>query len=236
MFFAAAALPLSGQAPTAWSVIERARATLGSEADLKNVVTLRLSGAIEPANTKLPEATILIMAREPASQRMEIKQGEIIETTILQGEAGCIIRSSGEREASQMRPLTRGERERVLHSTRQMFNFYRPAERHGETVRHAGIEQRRGERCHKLVYAYPDGVETIRFFSVSDGTLVSTVTDKGLEYVEYGNQTVGGIRFPQRTDYFQDGRKLHSIVLADIKVNAPLPSGIFNIPDGDEKK
>ena len=134
-----------------------------------------------------------------------------------------------------MRPLTGEELERVAYSTRQLFNFYKPDTEYGETVSHEGVEQRRGVRCHKLVYRYPDGPSTTRYFSVSDGGLVTTVTDKGVEVVEVGARYEAGIRFPERTDYYQGGQKLHSMVLADLEVNKPLPSGIFTIPKAGPK-
>jgi hypothetical protein len=63
--------------------------------------------------------------------------------------------------------------------------------------------------------------------------LVSTVTENGVESVGIGSQLVGGIQFPKQIDYFERGRKLHTIVLEEIQVNKPLTAGIFDIPEGD---
>ncbi len=216
-------------------VIERARATLGASSALDGVVTLRIVGGLQPVDPEIPSATLLIIARKPNSQRMEIKVDDIVETTILNGDHGCIIRSNLNAGASQMRDLVGPELERVLYNTRQFFNFYRPDFRNGETVRLEGIETRQETRSYKLRYSYPGGLETIRYFSVEDDTLVSTITENGVESVGSGSQVVDGIQFPKQVDYFEGERKLHTIVLQEIEVNKPLTAGIFEIPEGDQQ-
>lgn len=227
------AASLHAQAVDAGEVIDRARATIGADDALDGMVTLQLIGRLEPADPEMPSATLLIVARKPASQRLEIKVDDIVETTILNGKKGCIVRSNLSADASQMRDLVGPEKERVLYSTRQFFNFYRPDFKNGEKVRLEGIENHRGRRAYKLLYQYPGGLETIRYFSVVDDTLVATITENGVESIGVGSMTVGGIKFPERIEYYEGERKLHTIVLSEIKVNEPLRSGIFEIPEGD---
>ncbi len=50
---------------------------------------------------------------------MEIRVDDIVETTILNGDRGCIIRSNLNADASRMRDLVGMELERVLYSTPQ---------------------------------------------------------------------------------------------------------------------
>lgn len=214
-------------------IIERARATLGASSALDAVVTLRIVGSLQPVDPGIPPASLLIIARKPHSQRMEIQVDDIVETTILNGDQGCMIRSNLNADASRMRDLADPELERVLYSTRQFFNFYRPDYKNGETVRFVGIETRQKTRSYSLRYSYPGGLETTRYFSVEDASLVSTVTENGVESVGIGSQLVGGIQFPKQIDYFERGRKLHTIVLEEIQVNKPLTAGIFDIPEGD---
>jgi len=226
---------LSAKAISPADVINRARATLGSEEALDGLVTLKLVGGLEPADVKVPSATLLILARKPSSQRLEIKVDDMVETTILNGRRACIIRSNLNAEASKMRSLTEEELERVIYSTRQFFNFYRPDFQNGEKVVHEGTMTHRGVRSHKLSYSYPNGLKTTRYFSVEDDTLVSVVTDNGVESVNVGTQTIKGIKFPQRIEYYEDGRKLHTIVLSEVGVNVPMPAGVFDIPKPQEK-
>jgi hypothetical protein len=228
-----AAATLSAQEVSETEIINRARATVGLESALDGLVTLQLTGQLEPANSEMPPATILIVARKPLSQRLEIKIDDIVETTILDCGKGCIIRSNLNADASQMRDLIGPELDRVTFSTRQFFNFYRPDFKHGETVSFQGTETYRGERCYKLLYEYPEGLKTIRYFSMANDTLVSTVTENGVESIGTDLVSVEGIKFPQRIDYYEGERKLHTIVLHEIKVNKPLPAGIFEIPQGD---
>lgn len=224
-----------GQAPSPADVINRARATVGEDKHLDGVVTMRMVGTLEPADPKVPAATVLIIARKPSSQRLEIRVDDLVETTILNGRKACIIRSKLKDGASKMRELTGPELERVLHSTRQFFNFYRPDFKNGEKVAYEGIENHRDTRCHKIRYSYPKGLNTIRYFSVSDDTLIATITENGVESVGVGEQIVKGIKFPQSIDYYENGRKLHTIQLSEVQVNEPLQAGIFRIPSADEK-
>lgn len=223
------------QASSTTDVIDRARATRGSEKALDAVVTLEMVCSLEPANPKVPAATVLIIARKPNSQRLEIRDDDIVETTILNGRKACIIRSNLNQEASRMRALTDPERKRVNYSTRQLFNFYRPDFKNGEKVEYQGIQTHRDKRAHKISYKYPDSVHTVRYFSVEDDTLVATVSDDGVESVNRGAQVVKGIKFPESIDYYEKGRKLHSIRLNKVSVNEPLAAGIFQVPTAPEK-
>lgn len=190
-------------------------------------------GVLEPVDPEMPLATLYIIARKPLSQRLEIKVDDIVETTLLDGDKGCIIRTNLNAEASQMRDLIGSELKRVKYSTQQFFNFYRPDFKNGEKVTLLGTETYRDQRCYKMRYEYPNGLKTVRYFSVVDDTLVSTVTENGVESVGVGSQTVAGIKFPQKVEYYEGDRKLHTIVLNEVQVNKPLTAGIFDIPAGD---
>lgn len=231
-------LPLLASGSEVRAILERARATVGSEAALSRLVTLRLRGWIEPAESQLPGATILIVARKPCSQRLVVNINDLVETTILNGGSGCIIRSnlSDPENRSQMRVMSDAELQRVAFSTRQLFNFYAADVNNGERIRYEGIEQHRGLRCHKLLYVYPNEISTTRYFAVNDDTLVSTVTDQGVQSVEIGERMVAGIKFPKRVEYYQDDTLLHTIVLNKIEVNQPLQRGIFTIPTAHPTK
>jgi hypothetical protein len=214
-------------------IIDRARATIGNEAALGALVTLNLVARLEPVDHNMPTATLLIVVRKPLSQRLEIKVDDIVETTILDGNRGCIIRSKLNAAASRMRDLTEPELKRVVYSTRQFFNFYRPDLKNGEKVTLVGTEIHRDVRSYKLLYEYPEGLQTYRYFSVADDTLVSTIGENGLESLGSGSQTVAGIKFPKTIDYYEGDRKLHTIVFDAVKVNKPLTTGIFSIPQGE---
>ncbi|TVP78616.1 MAG: hypothetical protein EA353_07945 [Puniceicoccaceae bacterium] len=225
-----ATLGAQGADAKAKAIIERARATVGTEDALDGLVTLRLVGTLDPADSRLPSATILIIARKPCSQRMEIRIDDMVETTILKGRKACIVRSNLNEEASQMRHLAGPELDRVRYSTRQFFGYFRPDHRRGEQVTFEGIEPRHDQRCYKLRYQYPDGIETIRYFSLEDDRLVSTITENGVESVGLGTQAVGGIKFPKQIVYYEDSRQLHTITFRKVEVNQPLPAGIFDLP------
>lgn len=220
---------------TEGEIIDRARATIGSEESLDGVFTLQVVSSLEPPIPNVPEATLVMMARKPLQQRLEIRVDDIVETTILNGGRGCIVRSNLSADSSQIRGLVGSELERVVYSTQQFFNFYRPDFKNGETVKLEGIETYRDVRSYKLRYSYPNGFETVRYFSVEDDRLVATVSANGVESVGTGVQVVNGIKFPKVVDYYEGERKLHTITMVDIKVNKPLKPGVFDIPVGYSK-
>lgn len=232
--FAAASLPAQNPV-SATAIINRARATVGVEEQIDNLVTLRLVGQLDPADPAVPAATIFIVARKPCSQRLEIRVDDMVETTIFDGEQGCLVRTDLTSDTSRVRPLSPEELERVRHTTRQFFSFFRPDFKNGEKVHYEGITTHRDQRVHRLRYVYPDGLETVRFFSVDADHLVSLISSNGVESLNVGERVVSGIKYPERIDYFEGERKLHSIHFREIEVNKPLPAGIFDIPKLEEK-
>ncbi|MEM7790423.1 MAG: hypothetical protein AAF546_03385 [Verrucomicrobiota bacterium] len=216
-------------------IINQARAAVGTEEALNGLVTLRIEGRIIPDDETMPDAKIMIIARKPLSQRLEVKMGDVIETTILRGKRGCMIRSNLQMEASKMRMLTKPEMEHVTVSTRQFFSFYKPDQKNGEQVTHEGIELLQGMRCHKLVYTYPSGTKTTRYFSLEDHSLVATISNTGVVSVPLGRQRIGGIRYPESIEFYENNVKLHTIAIDVIRVNKPLEAGLFSIPKSKEK-
>ena len=237
-FLMFAALHLDAAENRVTTIIESARATVGTDSALNNLVTVQMSGTIKPAEPELPSAHIRLIARKPCSQRLEVRVDNMIETTLLKGKSGCIIQSKPDETnpCSQLRMMTAEEIRRMAFNTRQLFNFYREDFDNNESVSYQGIEPRRGVRCHKLVYAYLDGLTTTRYFSVDNKKLVSIVTDKGVESVEIGSQTVNGIKFPRQIEYYQAEKLLHTLVLETIEVNKPLKVGVFTIPTIQKNK
>ena len=74
---------LSAAGPKVRMIVERARATVGTDAALDGLVTLKMSGWIEPAESKMPGATLMIISRKPCSQRLEVKVDDMVETLLI---------------------------------------------------------------------------------------------------------------------------------------------------------
>ena len=229
---AAASLPAQQQQqqPTVSSIISRARASIAPELKLQDLVTLQMVGALVHDTRRVPPAKIVIIASKPTSQRMEVRIEDLVETTFFNAGEGCLVRSTAAKEKSQMRWLSVPELERVGYNTRQLFSYYRPDVKNGEHISYQGVESRHGVNCHKLHYAYPDGLTTIRYFSTQTAALVSTIIDSGIESVTVESSRVQGILFPRRIDYYDAGKKTHSITFSKIIVNNSLPEGIFDFP------
>lgn len=228
-FSTAASLPAIP--PSAGEIVARARAQLGEESALEDLVTLQIIGRILPAAPDMPDAKVHLTARRPLSQRLEVKIDDIVETTIINGARSCMMRCNASVDDSHhMRPLSAKEAARLRFSTVNLFSFYRPDTRSGETLDYGGIVLHRGMRCHRLIYSCPDGSTSTRYFTVSNNRLISSLNCRGIETVESGEQSVGGIRFPRKIDSFQDGRLLHTFLLEQILVNKPLRAGVFTVP------
>lgn len=212
-------------------ILRKARTSVGSEAAIDAFVTLQIQGRIVPEDVSLPAAEVTIVARRPLSQRVEVRTADLVETTILRGKRGCLIRASlSDPDSRHMRELNAQELAIITGSTREIFAFYRPDAKSGETLKHGGIVEHRGQRVHRMEYRYPDGRQTLRYFAVCDGNLVSLVTHDGLERVDIGEQIVGGLNFPERIEYYQAGEKLHTMHLLEVAVNKPLKQGAFSLP------
>lgn len=224
---------LSAQTPTAGSIIERARKTLGPEPALGNIVTLRIEGQVKPNDPKLMPAKIILTARKPCSQRLEIYVDDIVETTILHGGKAVLIRSHEKEDISQMRTLSDTERQCLEQSTRNMFNFYNPDIKHGELATYEGIARHRGEICDVITYTCPAKIKTLRYFSRKEAKLVATIREvsgEQVEIVEEGDLYVDGVRFPQAQLYFQGRKPLHRMEVNKVTVNEALEDGIFAFP------
>lgn len=221
-------LQLATATPSVSGIIERGRATIGPEAALDNLVTLKLEGRVEPARPGQPEGILRIILRRPNSYRSTVRIEGLAEHTIVRGNEGCMIRSNPDLGESRMRALTGEEVNRIAVTTGNWFDPFSPGP--GGDVRYVGIEDRRGRRCHRLAYRYPGDIVVNRFFTVNDGSLVSTVNDLGVESVEIGRQMIGGIIFPEKVEYYENHEKLHTLIFTRIEVNRPLPSGVFAIP------
>lgn len=225
---------LSAQVQEAERVIERARENLGLDAKLRSVVTLKIKGRIEPADPKLMPAEVMLVARKPSSQRLEVLIDDILETTLLHGDKGVLIRSSPSDGLSSIRPLSASEFDSIRQSTHHLFCFYEPDLQNFEHVRHLGTTIWREIFCDVLVYNAPIGRKTVRYFSRKDARLVATIREQAgekIEIVEEGNLTVDGVRFPKTQFYYKDGKLLHRFFVTEVEVNNALEAGVFDIPE-----
>ncbi|CAI8342989.1 MAG: Uncharacterised protein [Opitutia bacterium UBA7350] len=234
ILLAAVAL-LPAQTPTAGSVIERARQALGSESALVDMVTLRIEGQVKPNDSKLMPARIVLTARKPCSQRLEIYVDDMLETTILHGGQAIMIRShTKEKSMGNMRKLSEKERKCMEQSTRNLFNFYNPDYGKGELATYEGIARHRGEICDVITYTSPADIKTLRYFSRKEARLVATIREvsgEQIEIVEEGELFVDGVRFPQAQLYFQGRQALHRLEVTKVTINEALEDGIFDIPE-----
>ena len=213
------------------TIIESARAHLGTEESLNGMVTLQITGRIHSFVLGIPEIEVYLAARSPFSQHLALRVDDIQETIILNGKRSCMIRSNANlADSHQMRWLSPEETGQMRLNTRNIFNFYLPDVERGDTLFYRGIVPCRGVRSHKLEYKDNLGQVTTRYFSVSDCRLISMLDSQGVEMVEYGSTIAGGIRFPGKVEYYKEGQLLHTLQIEEILVNRPLPEGIFRIP------
>ena len=133
------------------------------EADLNKLSSLQLVGRLTPFGADEPSARLVVIAQKPCYHRFELRYEHVVETTLCDGQRACILRAKLPDGRPQMRWLDAAQVEAIHQSVHHLFHFYQANVQQGENVRYAGTTQRHQQNCHRIVYRYPDGKQTIRW-------------------------------------------------------------------------
>ncbi len=217
------------------AIIARARQNLGSEEALTNVKTLRFIGRnVERGGGRT--STLTLDYEAPTKHRMVQEDAQRIVTTVIDGFEGFIYTDIKALPGiNRLRVLTSDEVAFFMSNVRENLNFYRgPLTVLGGTVEHLGETIRRGQPVHRVRFRYPNGASYDRFFDRNSFELRATLVNRGdYELVEFGQQTIGGIRFAERIEtYSQDGHLTQTFFFDAIEVNPTFPEGHFELPEG----
>lgn len=215
-------------------ILQQARAAIGKEADLDRLSSLQLVGRLTPFGSDKPSARLVVIAQKPCYHRFELRYEHVVETTLCDGQRACILRAKLPDGRPQMRWLDASQVEAINQSVHHLFHFYKPKVQSGENILYAGTTQRHQQNCHRIVYRYPDGKQTIRYFNCVSGRLVSVVDWNGREAEVLTWSQVQGVHYPKRVVFSKQGKALHTIDYMQIVANNHLDTGLFAMPKIDK--
>jgi hypothetical protein len=224
-------------------LLQKARASIGTEAALNGVKSLLIEGTIrqylyeENDSTKATQSdgTLRIFAQKKSQRRIEIVTDLREEVSVLNNFTGWhYINSKQTTQQTQpeFRNLNAAEILASRIETVEMLNYFLSAEILDGTITDLGIKEWKGQKARVLRVNY-DMVYYDRYFDPNTGKLLATETSYGIEIVENGDQVVSGIRFPKTVAYYNKGRLVREDTYTKIQVNAEIkPDSFFN-PTGE---
>jgi hypothetical protein len=215
-------------------ILQQARAAIGTEADLNKLSSLQLVGQLTLHGADKPTARMVIIAQKPHYHRFELRYEHVVETTLCNGEQACILRAQLPDGRPQMRWLDPAQVEAILQNMHNLFYFYEANQQAGETVSYAGTTLRHQQSCHRVVYRYADGRQTVRYFNRVSGRLVSVVDWNGREAEVLDWSQVQGIYYPKKLAFSKHGKALHTLVYSQIVANNALEEHLFAMPEMDK--
>lgn len=224
--------------------IAKARAAVGTEKALSAITSVRFIGTVEtvqkvPSKTdpaKMEEVTIRlaidISCQKPYRQRIVLRTGKSIETTVLDGYDGWFRRAeSGKEDQSQIVLLESPQIRRLRANTWEELSFYRGIEARGGRVEYRGEAEVDGKSCVVLAFIHSDSISFTRYFDKATGMRLKSVTESGGEIREEGEILVDGIHYPKVLINKSPDGQTATITFDSVKVNEPLPASEFAMPD-----
>jgi len=235
--FAALAGALRADEP---AIIAKARAYLGSEADLDRITSLRMEGtfsvAFSPPDPKQAQTSkVDIVFQKPWRHRLVVQNGSTTRTVALDGyDAWERVDDPTDPRSPRMTlyspPAIRAFRADVWEN----LGYYRGLEAEGGSVVDKGPAKIDGIACEQIAFIHDSTIIYNRYFDLATGRLVFTQLGSGLTIRESGERVVDGVKFPtqivttQKTD--SGGSKTTTLTLEKIVLNEPLPDQDFATP------
>ncbi len=225
--------------------ISKARASIGSEADLDKVNSLHFVGTLEatgeepdPADStktisKPLRLEIEIYFQKPDRQLMTVRSEKVMRVTGLDGIEGWVKHTPDLSQPGKwgMTLLPPVEVRRLRANTWETLNFYRGVEQRGGHAELLGDELVDGRHCVKILFRHDADAYYTRWVDKEDGRLVKTETESGAEIREQGEIISSGLRFPQRIiTKLSDGQET-IITFKTVVVNQPLSASEFAVPE-----
>lgn len=220
------------------ALIVKARAYIGSEADLAAVQSLRFRGdltVVDSSGSPPVTAKLEIAFAKPDRQIITASGSENVETTALDGyEAWQRVENPTDKSQFRVSLLGRDQLKRLRANTFENLSFYRGIERVGGHIEDRGVAKVDGVECHKIAFVHGPDIVFVRSFDRSTGRLILTETDAGTAIREEGEIKSGNLRFPAKiitTNTFADGStRTITVTFTDVSVNPELPAALFALP------
>lgn len=235
---AVAVAPVSATAAEP-AIIAKARAYVGTEADLEAVKTIHYTGTLVVADdadsAKQPPAAMDLLFQKPYRQRVQATSTQRIEVTALDGYDGW-QRLQDPADPTKWRQSLLGtdQIKRLRANTWENLSFFRGIESVGGRLEDMGPVTFEGIACQKIAYIHAPTIIFYRYFDVATGRLVYSETENGSGIREQGEVRVNGIRFPRtmtNTTKLPDGKvRTYTITFDRITVNEDIPATKFAVP------
>ncbi len=219
-------------------MIAKARAYLGSDADLNAVQSLRMVGQLEVSdstNSSPGTAQLEIIFQKPDRQRITATSDQRTETTALDGyDAWQRVSDPADPARWQVTLLGPDQIKRLRANTFENLSFFGNIEKVGGRIEDKGVVTVDGVACRKLAFVHGPGIVFTRSFDIATGRLMLTETDSGTSIREQGEIRSGGLRFPQKiitTNALPDGSKrVITVLFSSVEVNPTLDPSLFALP------
>lgn len=221
------------------AIISKARAYIGNEAALNNVMSVHYTGTLvttDPADPqKQARAEMDILFQKPEQQRITVTSEKSIEVTALDGyDAWQRVTSVADKTQWRQTLLGTEQIRRLRANTWENLSFFRGLERAGGRVEDQGTTTVEGVTCQKVAFIHAPQIIFFRYFDVATGRLVFTETESGGTIREQGEIIVDGIRFPKSivTATKNQAGQLQTVTITfdKIEVNKPFPRSLFAVP------
>jgi hypothetical protein len=221
--------PLTAAAPTAESVVAKAREHLGGDAALEAVRSIRYIGTILMQDGTNGDIEILV--RKPMQQRVTITIGSVREISVLDGYDGWRrLENILDRADWQVTLMDAPQIQRLRANTAENIGFFAGLGDMRPALSLVGTETRDGVEVADVSFRYGRRVQFVRTFDLATGRLLETKTDDGTRLTEKGEIFVQGVRFPRELVTESPAGK-STVLFTRILINEPLADSLFALPD-----
>jgi len=217
-------------AKTLEDVLAKARAYVAPEEKLESIEVLFYDGTLTPANGS-PARKVSLLLQKPASQRLEITQGNGRITMVVNEKEGFMVRENLETGDKQTTSLPLEQVRLFKANASENLNFFQFPPRSQVRTKYLGEQEFRGQTVDVVRYIHPHGIVFLRYFDPETGRLVATESDGGTINIEEGSMEVGGIRFSDKILAYESDELVHTIQFERSDVNPDLPEWVFDFPE-----
>jgi hypothetical protein len=228
------------------AIVAKARAYLGSEADLDGVKSVHMVGHMtttpeDPA--KPSKVSVEIIFQKPWQESILVIQPDRIIRTALDGyeawqqeQVGVVPGQTtiDTRKVWKLSLLGPDQVKILRIDVLENLWFYHGVLRAGGQIESRGPSKQDGAAVEKVAFVYSPSVVYIRYFDQATGRLVFSESEGGTKIREQGEIKAGGIRFPKEIDLTEtiDGKPSSKAYVFDtITVNESFPASNFAVPD-----
>ena len=223
------------------SIVSKARSYLGTEAALDGVHAIQYRGTVTLYQGKDAEGNdrdpligeAILSFEKPNSQKIEFvfdKQSLVTGFNGYEGYEYVQLEQEAGDPLINIRSIGGDELRRNKAAALENLKFFRPFAFTMKNAVDKGTAQIDGKQARQIDFIHNGKFVFSRYFDVSNGDLLKTVLDTGMETIETGEMMVDGIRFSGKTIGLLDGEIKYEMVFEEILINPEFESSMFDYP------